>query len=95
MSIPDLINGFFESIGGIMIWFNVLAIMKDKEVKGINWWTVVFFTSWGYWNLWYYPYLNQWASFLGGLVIVSGNTAWIYLCMKYRKEAKERNIWVN
>ena len=87
---PDIINGLFESIGGIMIWLNVLAILKDREVKGINWLTVVFFTSWGYWNLYYYPHLNQWASFLGGLVIVSGNTAWIYYCIKFRREAKER-----
>jgi uncharacterized membrane protein YfcA len=90
MQIPDLINGLFEVIGGIMIWLNVLALMKDKEVKGVNWATTAFFTSWGYWNLWYYPSLNQWMSFVGGLAVVSGNTAWVYLYLKYR--SKKRSI---
>jgi hypothetical protein len=90
MNIPDLVNGLFEVFGGIAIWLNVKAILKDREVKGINWLTTVFFTTWGFWNLYYYPSLDQWASFWGGLVIVSGNSAWIYLVIKYKWQERKR-----
>lgn len=81
----DLINGMFEFIGGIMIWSNVFVLLKDKKVMGVNVWATVVFNLWGFWNLYYYPSLNQWASFIGGLVIVLGNTSWVLLAYKYRK----------
>ena len=80
----DLINGTFEAIGGIMIWSNVFMLLKDKKVMGVNVWATVVFNLWGIWNLYYYPSLNQWASFVGGLVIVSGNTFWVFLAYKFR-----------
>ena len=85
IQVPDLINGLFEASGGLMNWTNVMALYRDKKVRGVNVWASVLFTAWGFWNLYYYPSLNQWASFFGGLVIVAGNTVWICLAYKYRK----------
>ena len=85
MQLKDIINGVFEAGGGIMNWLNVMAIYKDKKVRGINIWAWLLFTLWGYWNLYYYPSLNQWISFCGGLVIVMANSVWIILAIKYRK----------
>jgi hypothetical protein len=90
MHLADITNGLFECIGGIMIWINVRQLAEDKEVKGVHWLPTFFFTSWGYWNLYYYPSLNQLFSFIGGLFIVSGNTAWVYLMMKYWKNKREK-----
>lgn len=84
MTIPDLVNALFEAAGGIMVWTNVRALARDRQVKGVNVWATVLFNAWGIWNLWYYPHLGQWASFAGGLVIVSANTCWIWLAWKYR-----------
>ena len=86
MTGPDIINGAFETLGGVMNWTNVWAIWKDKKVRGVNIWASVLFTAWGFWNLYYYPHLNQWASFLGGLVIVSANFVWIALAFYYRRK---------
>lgn len=83
MSVPDLVNGLFELGGGLLIWVNVRQLNKDKEVKGVHWGPTVFFTAWGYWNCFYYPHLDQWFSFVGGLFIVTGNTAWVTLMIKY------------
>jgi hypothetical protein len=79
----DLINGLFECIGGLLVWINVARIVKDKRVHGISCWVQAFFTAWGFWNLYYYPSLNQWCSFWGGAVMSIGNTAWVVLAMKY------------
>lgn len=81
---PDLINGGFEFIGSAMIWMNVRQLWKDKMTRGVHWGATTFFTSWGFWNVYYYPYLHQYWSFAGGLSIVLANCAWLYLMWKYR-----------
>lgn len=83
MTIPDLINGLFETGGGISSIFNCLALYKDKAVKGIYIPTVIFFTSWSFWNLYFYPHLHQWASFVGGLTIVVTNSTWVIMALYY------------
>lgn len=84
IAIPDLINGLFELVGGFVLWANVVKIRKDKMVRGALSLVTLFFTAWGYWNLFYYPHLDQWLSFFGGLNIVAANTAWFYYMNKYR-----------
>jgi len=76
---PDLINGLFEFGGGILLWLNVRRLYKDRTLMGVTPWPVVFFTLWGYWNLWFYPALNCWWSWAGGLFVVAANTAWLVM----------------
>jgi hypothetical protein len=75
--IPDLINGAFELSGAAMLWLNVRQLWRDRRIAGVHWGPTLFFAAWGLWNLFYYPSLHQWASFTGGLAIVSMNTAWL------------------
>lgn len=81
---PDLLNGLFEFFAGISVLFNVLRLYKDKVLKGFDWRTTAFFTSWGFYNLFYYPHLGQWLSFTGGLCIVTFNCIWLTMCYRYR-----------
>jgi hypothetical protein len=85
MQLPDLANGLFEFLGGFALWQNVRKIRTDRQVRGINWQVTLFFTSWGLWNLFYYPHLGQWLSFLGGLNIVAANGFWLFYAFRYRK----------
>lgn len=80
---PDVINGLFEFLGAILILLNVKALIDDKEIKGVHWGPTVFFTSWGFWNLIYYPALDQWLSFAGGVALVLVNTWWLGLVIYY------------
>lgn len=80
----DIVNGLYEMLGGIMLWNNVRILYNQKKVKGVSVMTTAFFTTWGIWNLYYYPFLDQWWSFLGGLVIVFANVVWVSLAVKYR-----------
>jgi len=83
MHIPDLINGGFELFGSFAIWRNVTGLWKDKEVKGVRLAPMVFFTLWGFWNLYYYPHLDQLFSFSGGLSIVASNVVYVALMAYY------------
>ena len=85
--IQDYINGLFEFCGSFFIWMNVKRLYRDKEVKGAYWPAWAFFAVWGIWNLFYYPSLNQWASFLGGVLVVVGNIAWVALFLWYKSHA--------
>lgn len=82
---PDIINGLFEALGGLFVFNHCRAVIRDKDVKGVSIISVIFFSAWGYWNLFYYPHLNQLWSFVGGIVIVSANTIWWILLIKYWK----------
>jgi hypothetical protein len=79
----DNVNGLYEFLGGLFVLLNVLRVYKDKQVRGVSIVATGFFASWGLWNLYYYPHLGQWASFLGGCCIVSMNLLWIGLMLYY------------
>lgn len=85
MSAGDLVNGLFEFVGSIFLWMNVVKLYRDKMLRGYDWRSTAFFSAWGFWNLVYYPSLDQWASFTGGCSIVLANTIWLILMFKYRK----------
>jgi ABC-type uncharacterized transport system permease subunit len=74
---PDLINGCLKSAGGFFIALSVRKLYHEKIVRGVSWIPVAFFSAWGYWNLFYYPALDQWFSFVGGVGIVLINTVWL------------------
>jgi hypothetical protein len=85
MLLPDLINGAFEMFGGLFVLNHCRALYKDKMVRGVSIVSTIFFLSWGLWNLYYYPHLEQWASFYGGLVIALANVLWISMMIYYSK----------
>jgi len=81
---PDLANGAFELLGGLLLWANVARLRRDRMVRGVDWRVTAFFMAWGLWNLFYYPSLAQWASFTGGLFICSANVVWLWYAFRFR-----------
>lgn len=84
MTGPDVINGLFEAGAGVAQFLNCKALHRDKIVRGVNWQATAFFMSWGLWNLFYYPHLGQFWSWLGGWLIVSANATWVFMYLRYR-----------
>jgi hypothetical protein len=85
MDFADAVNGLFELCGAVALWQNVRAIRRDKTIAGVHWGATAFFTTGGLWNLYYYPSLDQWASFAGGLAIAGVNLVWLGYVWKYRR----------
>jgi len=88
---PDLINGLFEFSGAYFISLSIKKLYNDKCVRGVSWIHAGFFAAWGYWNLYYYPHLNQWLSFLGGCAIVIANSIWLGQLIYYTDTERRRN----
>jgi hypothetical protein len=74
---PDQINGVFEGAAALFVIRNIRVLYKDKQVCGVSILSTGFFTSWGFWNLFYYPNLNQYWSLYGGILIVITNIIWV------------------
>lgn len=88
MLLPDIINGLFESTGAFFIACSIMKVLKDKEVRGVHWLTILFFFTWGLWNLYYYPQLGQWFSFAGGVAIALANAIYVSLLFWYSRVPK-------
>ena len=88
MSWQDVVNGVFEGLAGFLLWNNVRILFHQKIVKGVSIFTTAMFALWGYWNLYYYPHLNQTASFIGGVLVVFANTVWVILAIRYSRRKK-------
>jgi len=84
--LPDLINGLFEIGGAFAISLSIAKLLKDKKLVGYHWGTLVFFTSWGYWNLWYYPHLGQWFSLVAGVLVTIVNSVYLWLIFHFRRK---------
>jgi hypothetical protein len=80
---PDRINGLFELSASVFMLINIIAILKDKAVKGVRPLPTAFFVLWSMWNLYYYPSLDQWFSFIGGISILITNLIYITLMLYY------------
>ncbi len=88
----DWLNGIFELLGGLFITLSCIKLHQDKKVRGVSFIHVAYFTAWGYWNIHYYPHLEQWMSFAGGLSVVLINTIWLGMLIHYiRKERNDKN----
>ena len=85
----DKVNGLFEFLGGMFVMLHCVRLYKDKKVRGVSFIATTYFVLWGFWNIYYYPHLEQWASFIGGLLIVAMNTLWIFMMICYIRKEKQ------
>jgi len=75
-------------MGGFFVMLHCYRLYRDKKVKGVSFVATAYFAAWGFWNMYYYPSLQQWRSFFGGLLIVAMNTLWILMMIYYIRKEK-------
>ncbi len=91
----DLINGIFETIGAACVLLNVRALLRDRHIAGVHWAPTVFFTTWGAWNVVYYPTLDQWFSTAGGALLLLANIWWIALVWHFSRQPRWVPHWTD
>jgi hypothetical protein len=82
---PDMINALFELVGGILITLSIRKLYRTKSAAGVHWAPVSFFTSWGVWNVFFYPMVGQWYSFYAGITVMSVNFVWLSQIIYYSR----------
>lgn len=84
-STPDIINACFEFVAAFMLVRNCIFTYKAKTVTGVSILSTIFFASWGYWNIYYYPHLDQTLSFVAGILVTIVNSIWVGQMIYYHK----------
>lgn len=82
---PDIINAAFEFMAAIMLARNCWFTYKAKKTEGISILSSIFFCSWGFWNIYFYPHLGQSLSFIAGIMVTVVNTVWVGQMIYYRR----------
>ena len=83
MSWQDSVNAGFELSCAILLWINVRTLYKDKQIKGIALSPNFLYLAAGVWDLYYYPFLGQWMSFVACLVYTAGFGLWLGMAVWY------------
>jgi hypothetical protein len=89
MITPDHINACFENAGAILTFMNARQVYRDKGHAGIFIWAIILFTSWGFWNLYYYAHLRQWWSVAATVFMVSANLSWLGMMLYFGKKKSQ------
>jgi hypothetical protein len=82
----DIINALFEGLASIAVLNHCRRLYADKRVAGMSIYSTVFFWTWGVWNIYYYPSLGQFYSFMCGIAIFAANSIYIGLLVYYTKK---------
>lgn len=85
MSWQDLVNASFEAFGAVAILRHCYVLYQAKRFEGVSLASTGFFWAWGIWNVYYYPHLGQWFSFVAGVAIMLSNFLWLGLMLHYRR----------
>ena len=83
----DRINAVLEHSGVLFALLNLKILVDDLGVvRGVSIIAIVFFTLWGFWNLYYYRHLNQLESAFAAFGLVIANCAWLiaFLLFKFQ-----------
>lgn len=91
--IQDVINGGFELGAGVAVLAHCGKLYEHKTVRGVSLWAVLFFTAWGFWNVYYYPHLGQFWSFVGGIFVMLANCVYVAMLLYYRDGITLRQAW--
>ncbi len=90
----DLINGSFETLSGFVLLLHCVKMHQEKKIRGVSVLACLYFMLWSYWNLYYYPHLNQWSSFVGGVWTGIVHTVWFSMILHYIKKEKHEKSTV-
>ena len=82
---PDAINGLYELLGCVFIGLSVRRLWRDRSWAGLSPWTTIFFTSWGFWNIYFYPSVGAPWSTAGAVATCAANCAYVGLLWKFRR----------
>jgi hypothetical protein len=90
---PDQINALLIFIGSLMVFKSCYIVYRDKVVRGVSLLANLYFTSWGMWNIYYFPHLHQFWSFSAEMCICTANILWLFLMLYYKQKEKTRNSY--
>lgn len=81
----DGINGLFELFGCAAVGLSIRRLYADRQVHGVSILMIAFFTTWGFWNLFFYPSVHATLSTIGAAATCAANSWYLVLLWKFRR----------
>ena len=80
----DQINSGFIFIAALFYVLNLFKLIKDKDVKGISKLSIVFFSLWNIWTLFFFLMVTEfWWTITAYIIVSVLNVTYIILMIKY------------
>lgn len=88
----DLVNGLFQLGAALFIFNHCRVLYRDKLVRGVSIFSTIFFLVWGFWNLWYFPFLEQVISTIAAVAVTIANILYTYMMAHYLRKEKNEQV---
>ena len=87
ISNADYFTSFFDLIFVLMQISNIKTILKDKDVKGFDYRSMLLYIAWNAWSLFYiYPTSGLYLASIITFILLVLQIVWFYLAVKIKKE---------
>lgn len=84
----DLMTAAFTFGAALFLLLNIRQLLVDKVVKGVNIYTIAYFTTWGYWGIYlFYALPNMALTVLASIFLAIAYSVWLGLAIYYKKKA--------
>lgn len=80
----DATKGALEIIGAGIQLFNIVRIIRDKELKGVSFYYILFSVIANGYATYFYLFLGQWYSFFGVAIYTTITMLWAVLVLYYK-----------
>ena len=80
----DAVKGILELVGASAVLVNVIRIIKDKELKGVSFYYILFSVVANGYAMYFYYILQQWYAFWGVTIYTILVTLWMMLVLGYK-----------
>lgn len=85
---PDLVNGIFGVLGGLFIALSIAKLYQEKTVRGVSIVYVAFFTTWSWYQVYFFTTVNFWWSWAGAVGMMTANAIWLCQMVYYSRRVK-------
>lgn len=83
----DYFTSFFVLIFVLMQISNIKAILKDKDIKGFDYRSMLLYIAWNAWSLFYiYPASDLYLASVVTFILLVLQIVWFYLAVKIKKK---------
>ena len=87
LQVYDQINSVFIFVASVFYALNLITLIKDKDVKGISKLSIIFFSVWNLWTLFFFVQTSEfWWTIAAYVIVAVLNVIYLFFMFKYLRK---------
>jgi|TARA_Y100000004_G_scaffold116974_1_gene131545 uncharacterized membrane protein YfcA len=87
LKVYDQINSVFIFVASVFYALNLITLIKDKDVKGISKLSIIFFSVWNLWTLFFFVQTSEfWWTIAAYVIVAILNVIYLFFMFKYLRK---------